>query len=54
MVEPRKGRPSFATANAAWLSEADLKEMFEGGERTRAAIAARRAESLRTDKAAAG
>jgi ganglioside-induced differentiation-associated protein 1 len=49
-----KARPSFASANRAWLTEADLKEMADGGERVRAAITAKRAEFVRTDKAATG
>jgi glutathione S-transferase len=49
-----KARPSFASANKAWLTEADVKEMAEGGEKIRTAIAAKRAEFVRTDKAAAG
>ena len=48
-----KKRPSFASANAAWITDADIKEMAEGGERTRAAIVAKRDEFVGSDTAAA-
>lgn len=43
-----KARPSFASANTAWLTEADLVEMAEGGDRTKAAIAAKRDDFVRS------
>ena len=48
-----KKRPSFASANAAWITDADIKEMAEGGERTRAAIVATRDEFVRSATGAA-
>jgi ganglioside-induced differentiation-associated protein 1 len=47
-----KARPSFKSANAAWISEAEIAEMAEGGNRTRAAVADKRKNYLATDSVA--